>query len=249
MDEPTDSPPPKPAFSAWHLSVLAGLIVFLVLAGIGVWLIDRVTNPAVTRTITEEFREYVPTVGHADGILVTATSSVPETFTRSDSAWLFNVIPLGTTVAEIRVPAIYRYNIQLYDTWKLATRGEVCIVMAPQFRPSIPPAIVTDKMEKSTSGSWLRFDGEQNLDTLERDITEELDRRADDKTHRDYVREACRHSVAEFVKVWLMKEDYWRQDRYHQIVVLFPDEAQGGDLANRHDRPTITFEEQPGGAR
>jgi len=155
---------------------------------------------------------------------------------------LFNIIPLGTTVSEIRVPAAYHYHIQLFDAWKLMTRGQVCIVMAPQFRPSLPPAIVTDQMEKSTSGGWLRFNGQENLDTLERDITEELDRRADDKTHRDYVREACRHSVAQFVKVWLMKEDSWREDRFHQIVVLFPDESPAGDASARHDRPTITLE-------
>ena len=186
--------------------------------------------------------EYVPSAGPTDGILETATASAPESFTRTDSAWIFNVVPLGTTVSEIRVPAVFRYHIDLYDAWKVITKGPVCIVMAPQFNPSLPPAIITDKMEKSTSAGWLRLNGDDNLNALERDITRELNRRAYDETHRNFVREACRHSVAEFVKVWLTKENAWREDRFHQIVVVFPDEVQSGDLLNRHDRPTITFE-------
>ena len=201
------------------------------------------TAPPWSGAITKEFREYLPTAGRTDGILETATSSVPETFAQSDSAWLFNIIPLGTTVSEIRVPAVYRYHIQLFDPWKLIVRGQDCIVLAPQFNQSLPPAIITGQMEKSTSAGWLRFDGEENLATLEEGITAELEKRANDKLHRDFVREACRQSVAEFVKAWLMKEDFWREDRFHQIVVLFPDEAPAGDpeLKDYHP-PAVTFE-------
>jgi len=43
-----------------------------------------------------------------------------------------------------------------------------------------------------------------------------------------------------------MKEDYWRDDRFHQIVVVFPDEvtpsAEGG---NQVRMPAVTFEEDP----
>jgi len=177
--------------------------------------------------------------------LETATSSVPETFTQSDSATLFNVIPLGTTVSEIRVPAVYRYHVRLYDPWRLVVSGPVCLVMAPQFEPSLPPAIVTDQMEKSSSTGWLRFNGDDDLATLERGITAELEKRAGDKEHRDFVREACRRSVAEFVKRWLMKEDYWRDDRFHQIVVVFPDEVtQEGGTGERG--PEVTVEGQSG---
>jgi hypothetical protein len=99
-------------------------------------------------------------------------------------------------------------------------------------------------MEKSASEGWLRFNEDDDLTALEQGITDELNKRANDKVHRDYVREACRRSVAEFVKTWLMKEDDWRQDRFHQIVVLFPDEApaNGAGLATYAARPTVTFE-------
>jgi len=217
------------------------LLAFLIAAGAGVWFINRLFAPPESRTIADRFEEYIPTVGPADGILETATASIPESFTRSDSDWLFNVIPLGTTVSEIRVPAVYRYHVRIYDPWKVTVQGQVCIVTAPQFNPSLPPAIDTAKMEKSTSEGWGRFNGQENLDALERDITEELTRRADDHTHRDYVREACRQSIAQFVKKWLLKEDLWRDDRFHQIIVLFPEEAPA-TFDQFQGRPTITLD-------
>ena len=245
MDEiSTAKPRSKPQFTAWHLLILAGLIAFAITAGVIVWFISRATNPVMSESITNEFREYVPTVGSADGILETATSSVPETFTQRDSAWLFNIIPLGTTVSEIRVPAVYRYHIRLYDPWKLIAAGQVCLVLAPQFNPSLPPAIITGQMEKSTSNGWLRFNGEDDLSKLEHGITKELNKRANDTVHRDFVREACRRSVADFVRTWLMKQDSWREDRFHQIVVAFPDELPGntnGPNANLA-RYTVSFE-------
>jgi hypothetical protein len=212
------------------------LISFAIAAGIFVWFVNRVLNPpaAVTGNITREFTESLPSVGPADGILETATANVPETFSQTDSAWLFNTIPLGTTVSEIRVPAVYRYHVRIFEPWKLETRGQICLVLAPQFEPSLPPAILTDRMEKSTSAGWLRFDADQSLANLEKGITGELAQRANDKTHRDYVREACRESVAEFVRAWLKKENYWRPDKFYDVIVKFPDEIPGGDLNNVH---------------
>ena len=208
----------------WRYLITAALVVFLVIAGFVAWFFVRLSALHSSNEISAKFMEYLPTVGAADGILETATCSIPETFTRTDSAWLLNSIPLGTTVSEIRVPAIYRYHIGLYDPWALKTQGSVCIVYAPSFEPSLPPAIITDSMEKSTTAGWLRFNADVNLATLEKGITSELTARAGDKQHRDYVREASRQAVAEFVKNWLIKEDAWRQDRFHQVIVQFPDD-------------------------
>jgi hypothetical protein len=241
----SDTPPPhRTCFSAWHTFIAACLIVFLTCAGLFAWFAHRITNAtAASVSITREFRDYLPSAGPTDGILETATCSVPETFTQTDSATLFNIIPLGTTVSEIRVPAVYRYHIQLLDPWKLFISGQVCLVMAPQFQPSLPPAIITSQMEKSTSAGWLSFSGETDLATLEQGITAELEKRANDQTHRDFVRESCRQSVAAFVKAWLMKEDKWRDDRFQEIVVVFPDEvnAQGVTIPSKDGPVSIQF--------
>lgn len=226
-DAPSEKTLPGKSGSVLRLLIVASLVAFAILCGVCAWFIYRVTGPVSTTAITRQFSEYLPTVGPADGILETATSSVPETFTQTDSASILD-IPLGTTVSEIRVPAVYRYHIRLYDPWKLVMSGQVCVVFAPQFQPSLPPAIITADMEKSTSSGWLRFDADENLDALERSITGELEKRANDKLHRDYVREACRQSVAQFVKRWLMKEHSWPDDHFHQIVVVFPDEVTSG---------------------
>ncbi|HEX4086643.1 MAG TPA: hypothetical protein VHY22_17150 [Chthoniobacteraceae bacterium] len=239
MDTPSEHP--QRVHFPWRFLIAAALIAFVIAAAAGVWFINRLFTPPVTGATSDRFEEYLPTVGAVDGILETATANVPETFTRTDSQWLFNVIPLGTTVSEIRVPAVYRYHINLYDPWRISEQGRICVVVAPQFHPDLPPAIDTARMEKSTSEGWLRFNGQENLDALERDITEELTRRADDRAHRDYVREACRQSIADLVRNWMLKEDNWRKDRFQQIIVLFPDEAPNS-LNKIQVPPTVTLD-------
>jgi hypothetical protein len=138
-------------------------------------------------------------------------------------AW--DMVSLGTTVAEIRVPATYRYNLRLSDKWLLTCRSNVCLVLAPQIRPSLPVAIDTGKMEKRSESGWARFDKAEKLDELERSLTSTLEQRASDPAHITLAREACRNSVAQFVRTWLLREDQWRLDRFTSIIVLFPDEA------------------------
>ena len=50
--------------------------------------------------------------------------------------------------------------------------------------------------------------------------------RSFEPSHLRLSREACRQSVAEFVKKWLVKEDRWRTDGFSAIVVVFPDEGK-----------------------
>jgi hypothetical protein len=179
----------------------------------------------MTGTITQTFRESVADISSTGGdILEVATSNMTEDFKKSDTRYILGV-SAGTTVSEIRVPVTFRYHIQLSDNWRLAAKDNVCIVLAPSIHPSLPPAIHTDEMEKSTTSGWARFDKNGNLDGLEESITPELERRAIDPSHIKLVRETCRQSIAAFVKKWIMKEDYWRNDGFRSIVVVFPDEA------------------------
>jgi hypothetical protein len=242
MADLPQSPPPRKS-PLRRILISAALIAFLAFTALIGLFIYRVTAPPVSVVITNQFSEYLPTVGPSDGILETATCSIPETFTQTDSAWLFDILPLGTTVSQIRVPAVYRYHVNLLGDWRFDTQGAVCIVTAPQFEPSLPPAILTAQMEKSTSAGWLRFNADESLANLEHGITTELNQRANDKLHRDYVREASRKAIAEFVKTFLIKQDAWRTDKFHQIIVQFPDDPV--DRGSSSPPPTITFDPSP----
>ena len=230
--QPAESEPKKDSHFPWRTFFLS--IVLIVIASFAYSFCSKTGTVVIgiaekfkTGTITHTFREGIPeiTTTHGD-VLEVATSRNDETFTRSDSKKiLWNALYLGTTVSEIRVPSTFRYHIRLSDAWRLASSNNVCIVQAPSIRASLPTAIQTDQMEKSTSSGWARFDKNDNLGALERSITPELDQRASDAQHINLIREACRQSIADFVKKWLMKEDHWRNDRFSSIVVKFPDEA------------------------
>ena len=236
MERPTH-PAPKPRVSAigW-LSLAATAIAAFALIGYlrtctttekGAKAVVDAAEKFKTGTITHTFVEEIPEIAPSHGdVLELTTYRSEETFKREDSRSIFwDTIPLGTTVSEIRVPATFRYHIRLSDPWRLAAKDKVCMVLAPPIRPSQPPAIHTEAIQKSTESGWARFNKDENLDTLERSITPELEQRAADAAHMKLVREACRQSVADFVRKWLMREDFWRTDRFSSITVIFPDEA------------------------
>jgi hypothetical protein len=184
---------------------------------------ERFSNERITHT----FISGIPEVSSNRGdILEVAIARSDEYFKRSDTRTvLWDSLNLGTTVAEIKVPVTYRYHIRLSDTWHLAERDNICYVMAPAIRASQPPAIHTD-----------------NLAALERSLTPELEKRAVDPRHLKLVREACRVSVAEFVKHWLLRENHWSEDRFTAIQVVFPDEVslfQGHSVEQPPTEPTL----------
>ena len=209
-------------------------------------------GPAIARNfmtgnITYTFQESIPRIISTQGdILELAVSRSNETFTRADEKRLaWDWVYLGTTVAEIRVPVTFRYHLRLSDPWKLVTRDQVCVVLAPAIRPSLPPAIDTAGMEKRAESGWARFDKQAKLDELERSLTSILEQRAGDREHLDLVREACRKSVAQFVRKWLLHEEQWRSDRFTAIVVVFSDEAtitSDQELSRLQSDPTLWFE-------
>jgi hypothetical protein len=216
--------------------------------------VDKVigTAPEIARNfltgnITHTFRESIPQITSTQGdILELAVYRCEETFKRTDEKWAgWGWVYLGTTVAEIRTPVSFRYHLRLSDPWRLAARGQVCLVLAPRIRPTLPPAIHTAEMERRAESGWARFDKNEQLDELQRGMTPALEQRAGDPAHLQLVREACRQSVANFVKKWLMREGQWRSDRFTSIVVLFPDEApvsSDQDLLRFQHEPTLRLE-------
>lgn len=266
-----ESPDWKTSFP-WMTAILAGLVFLVTVVALIAYLRTLGTARELANgaggaienavrelpSIAEKFREGRITTTFVEGlpdatstqgnILELATSENQEFFRREDSKLtLWGYLDLGTTVSEIRVPVTFRYHLRLTDPWRLSVRGNVCVVAAPRVRPSLPPAIHTDRMEKSTTSGWGRFNKGENLAELERGLTPMLEERAADPRHLRLVREECRKSVAEYVRNWLVREDHWGRDRFTAVVVVFEDELPPGgqgplDVESGGRPPTITFE-------
>lgn len=237
----------------WKTAIIAFTVI--VLALIAAWLLMKPWNTAEsiagkfkTGQITTAFVEDIPAVTSTHGdILELATLTSNETFSREESTTLaWGYLPTTTTTAEIRVPATYRYHLRLSGKWQLATRGNVCVVLAPPIEPSLPPAIDTARMEKKAASGWASFDKNTMLEDLEKSITQHLSKRAGNPKHVDLVREQCRRSVAEFVQKWLVKNLQW-PEKLKAVVVVFPDEKEfstGGALSGYSAQPIIQYKKE-----
>ncbi|MEO5670262.1 MAG: hypothetical protein ABIR26_06175 [Ramlibacter sp.] len=161
----------------------------------------------------------------AGGLLEIATVTVFERFTRTDTRdfWGMN---LGTTVSIVQVPVTYRFHIEMAKEWPIQLHGKTAVVRAGDVKPSLPVAIDTARMEKYTQSGWARFNKDENLALLERSITPELKARANDPAIRRLAIDAGRNTVREFVTVWLLKEQGFKRDADHMVIVLFPGETE-----------------------
>jgi hypothetical protein len=218
------------------------LFLFLIFAGLAFFFFSTLKEAAawlnelparlLQQEISSTFRQSITEIASTQGdILEVATMQTDETVTKFDMKSAFNqAVYLGTTVSEIRTPVVYRYHIRLSDEWQFSLEEGVCIVRGPILRPTLPPAIRTEGMEKKSEAGWLRFNAAENLAALEKELTPTLEKRAGNQAHLDLVREAARKSVAEFVKAWLLTEGKTHQENVRTITVIFPDEAPSGPL-------------------
>ena len=190
--------------------------------------------------ITGTFTSALPRLAPGGTLLELTSVESVETLSRTDERRaLFDLVPLGTNVTEIRVPVTYRYHLRLDDRWQIEVRNQSCVVFAPRIRPSLPPAIHTDRLEKRSTRGLLRFDVGAQMEALERSLTPTLASLAGRPDRIDLVRESCRRRVADFVRAWLLREDHWRQDRFTTVTVVFADE-----LDREAPRPpTLRWEE------
>lgn len=180
----------------------------------------------MTGDVTEHFVAAIPEIeGAGVGRLELAKAHSVETFTRTDERRiLWDIVPLGTSVSEIRVPVTYRYHLRFDEPWQVTIEDSVAIVRAPAIRPTLPAAIHTDRLEKRADAGWLRFDAAQQMDALERSITPRLTVLARDPRHIALVRDEARRTVAAFVRSWLLREHQWGDRGVRAIQVIFADE-------------------------
>ena len=104
----------------------------------------------------------------------------------------------------------------------------LCRVEAPALRPSLPPAIHTDRIERRAEAGWLRFDAAEQLAALERSLTPRLAGLARDPRHLAFAREPARLAVARFVRAWLLGREAWGAGGVRAIAVTFADEGWPG---------------------
>ncbi len=189
-------------------------------------------------TITRTFTASLPSVEQAgSGRLELATLDSTERFKTKDQLKIWwDYVSLGTTTSEISVPVTYRYHLKLGDPWALSISNQTCLVTAPRIRPTLPPSIHTGRMEKTTKNGWGRFNATDQLEDLEKSMTATLVQFADDDDRLALVREEARKTVASFVKNWLLKEDQWREDRFHNVIVRFQDEPEESTITE-----TVSF--------
>lgn len=176
--------------------------------------------------VTETFLAAIPTVApNSGGALEVSVAESVESLTRSDERRAFwDLVALGTTTVEIRVPVTYRYHVRLDESWTVEIEDGFCRVLAPALRPSLPPAIHTDRIERRSEADWLRFDAAEQLAALERQLTPRLSTLAADPRHLALVREPSRQAVARFVRAWLLTQAAWGPERVRAIQVRFADE-------------------------
>ncbi len=180
----------------------------------------KFTNENITQHFIASLPELSPELN-----LELATAKQVETFTQTDECTaLWGLLDLGTNTAQISVPVTYRYHVQLRDSWQLETQGDVVIVHAPALRAAVPPAIHTDQMQRLSQRGWARFAPTDLLQELERQLTPTLTQFANDPRRLQLVRDTCRRSVAEFVRLWLERERQWGRAGFTQIQVIFADE-------------------------
>ena len=185
---------------------------------------ERFRQGSITRT----FIASLPSIKQAgSGRLELATLDSTERFKTKDQLKIWwDYVSLGTTTSEISVPVTYRYHLKLSDSWTLSISNQTCLVTAPRIRPTLPPSIHTGRMEKTTKNGWARFNATDQLDELEKSMTATLVQFAGDEKRLALVRDEARKTVASFVKNWLLKENQWREDRFHNVIVRFHDEPE-----------------------
>ena len=207
------------------MKVLVIIFVIFALMVAGIYYFVSSLRSVDAEAIAKDFVASLPTIFRTPGgNLEVAGITATETITSSDTATVpyFNWrIPGATTTVIIHVPVVYRYHVQVFDPWNIRIRDHTCVILAPALRPTLPPAIQTDKMEIRTFEGPLSFEGKEKQAKLLQSLTPLLVANATDTTRVKLVREEARKTVAEFVRTWLLQRGDWGDKKIENIKVVF----------------------------
>ena len=207
------------------MSTIKAVFVFLALASLAAnaYLVRKVwhgDDQPVIRTVITDQPVVMRTQG---GLLEVSTINSPERFEATKEHTILGV-NVGETVTHIRVPAVFRYHIELAPEWKILLRDKTFVVIAPAVKPSLPVAIDTAHLEAQSFGTWSIFTGHALLQQLQQTLTQALAEKANSATYIQFQRESARKTVTEFVAKWLITQSQWQAASAYPIHVFFADE-------------------------
>lgn len=227
-------PPYEPAYHAEIMRVvLASLLVFGVAANAALFAWQWRAPPKTTITVSPSNAVVMRTPG---GLLEVSTITAEERFDSSTTHTVLGV-PVGKTIAQVRVPAVYRYHIPLAKEWTVRSTGNTVVAIAPPVRPSLPVAIDTAKLESFSYGIWSPLTGPDAVASLQKSITATLATKATTPDMIKLQREAARETVTEFVQKWVVEQPRWQGGKAPTVFVFFEDEPLGQRAAPLFSEP------------
>lgn len=187
------------------------------------FLASRFWSGSQTQTMRSFAIDEPVVIRTSGGLLEVSSIESPERFETSENHTILGV-SLGKTVSRVRVPAVFRYHIELAPEWKILLRDKTFVVVAPAVKPTLPVAIDTAQLESEASGVWSLITGQALIDQLQRSITGTLAAKAGSSRYIEMQREEARKTVTEFVAKWLVTQERWKAASAFPIRVFFSDE-------------------------
>jgi hypothetical protein len=236
---------------AWPIAMVLIALIAAVTFLKGFGKVEEIAKEFLPREIKTTFEEHLAAVRASDGnILQVGVVESTEILRREDTMKLFgDLFEVGTTVTEIRIPAIYKFEINIDEQWditsEISEQNSVLTIIAPNIKPSLPVAFDSERMEKFVQEDMLRFNAEEQMLALEKEITPTLNRLAPGKI--DLVRDKARMAVAKFAQNWLLREQQWDREKFSVIAVYFQDEFGSiGEMQRQREPlvPTLRLQEK-----
>jgi len=228
---------------AWPIAMV---LIALIVAFVFLKTLDKaekIADEFLPRNIKTTYEEHLASVRATEGnILQVGVIESTEILRREDTMKLFgDLFEVGTTVTEIRIPAVYKFEIDINEKWdinsQISEKNSVLTIIAPSIKPSLPVAFDSQRMEKFVQEDMLRFNAAEQMQALEKEITPTLNRLAPQKI--DLVRDKARMAVAKFVQNWLRREQQWDTEKFSMIAVYFQDEFGSIDEMRRQRAPLV----------
>lgn len=203
--------------------------LFAISLALNVFLAIRIwIAPSSTRTTNST--NNVVVMRTPGGLLEVSKITTDERFDSTTNHTILGV-PMGKTVAQVRVPTVYRYHIPLAKEWNISLSGNTLIVVAPPVQPTLPVAIDTGKLESFSSGIWSPITGTDAIGSLQKSITAKLGEKAASQQQVLLQREAARLTLGEFVQKWVIDQARWKGLKPPTVLVFFEDEPLGKKAA------------------